>query len=372
MGTYMSQVASFFQTMMASVQANNSSLTDFNIGSVLYTILYAIAVAVDMLNAAIYNVQQQAYLSSAIGSNLDLKAADYGITRKPAVAAIGPMNMIKNIAANTNIDIPAGSLITTVPQPGQTTVQWETTADATFLSGSTSAVVQVQCTTPGSIGNIPAGTQLLIASAVPGIDGVTITTALTNGIDQESDASLRQRALNSFKGLAIGTYPWYQQQALSVSGVASASVVNSYSGQSNSVGVYITGPNNTLPTSTLISQVQTLLNNSAPMIDQPTVVSPAQLTVNVAVTVTYSAGNSQSAVQTAVQTAIDTYINGLGLAAQKTVGWVYPSQMVTTALAQTGVVDAGGVTLNGGTAAVVVSASQLPLPGTVTVTANAA
>lgn len=346
--------------MVSYIQANSTTITDFATGSVTNVILNSIAVAADMLNAAIFNVQKQAYLSTATGTFLDLKAADYNVIRKSAVAATGPFNFVKNTAANTNIDIPAGSLASIIPSPNSPVIQYETLADATLAIGSTSVAVQVQCTTPGVIGNIPAGTQLVLASAVPGIDGVTITADLTNGIDSESDDDLRARAKDSFKGLPIGTRGWYQSQALSVAGVASVSVVGQYSGQPNGVGIYITGPNNTIPSSMLITEVQDLFNSYELMIDEPTVLAPAALAVSGTITIKVLPGNDETAVSNAVASAVAAFNSGLGLGAAATDGWIYISDWITTAKQQTGVADAYNVTINGGTAAVAVATSQLP------------
>ncbi len=360
MGAYVSQALAFFQQMIAYIQANNTVMTDFATGSVLNTLLNAISVAVDAVNASIFNVQQQAYMSTATGPNLDLKGADYNVPRNEAVAATGSFNFVKNTAAVTNIDAPAGALVSTLPTGSAPGIQFETLADATLTAGSTSVAVQVQCTTPGTIGNIAAGTQLVLASAVPGIDGVTITTPLTNGIDTETDTAYRIRVKGSFKGLPIGTKGWYQEQALSMPGVTSVSVVSQYSGLPNGVGIYITGPSNTIPASTLITSVQTLLNGLVPMIDEPTVLAPATLTITGTITVKVLSGNDPAAVTDAVASAIAAYNNNLGMGASVTDGWIYPSQWINVATVQTGVADANSVTINGGTAAVAVLSSQLP------------
>jgi len=360
MGTYISQALVYFQMMVSFIRANSTTLTDFATGSVLNIILNAVAVAADTLNAAIFNVQKQAYLSTATGSFLDLKAADYNVTRKSAIASAGPFNFVKNTAATLDIPIPAGSLASTLPTSNAPGIQYETLADAILTAGSTTVSIQVQCTTPGVVGNIPAGTQLALASAMPGIDSVTITAALSNGLDAESDDALRLRAQESFKGLPIGTKGWYQTQALSVAGVVSVSVVGQYSGQQNAVGVYITGPNNTIPDSALISEVQALLDNGIPMIDEPTVLAPVALAISGTITIKMLPGSNQTAVVAAVSAAIAAYNSSLGLGATSTDGWVYTSQWITTAMAQPGVADANSVTINGASNPVAVAISQLP------------
>jgi uncharacterized phage protein gp47/JayE len=359
--------------MVSAIQtgltAIGKKLNDYSSSSVIGVILAAIASVIDELNTAISTAQTAAYLSTATGTDLDNKAADYGIYRKQATAAQWTFVATKQTAAVQQYTIPAGALVTIIPSAGQAPITFTVNSLVYFPVGGTSINIPVTCTTAGSIGNIAPGTALLWGSSVPGVDGVQFVDATggTDGIDTETDDQLRARALNAFKGLAIGTDAWYIQQALTIEGVTSASVVPGYI-SANGIAVYIAGVGNTLPTTAQISALQTLLNSTRPQIDKPTVLSPTVLTVNVALNITVIAGNDQTTAQTNVQNADAAAINALGLGAQKNNGYIYPSQMVTTALAQAGIADAGSVTLNSGTTSLAVSASQLPQAGTVVAT----
>jgi uncharacterized phage protein gp47/JayE len=356
-------------TIQTGLQSIGKKITDFTSSSIIGNILAAIASVADELNTAISTARQQASLKTATGEDLDNKAADFGITRKQATYAKWTFVATKQTNATQQYTIPAGSLITTQPAPGQDPITFTVDTTTPFTIGVNQVNIPVTCQQAGSIGNITPGVQLLWGSAVPGIDGVQFVDASTGtkGIDTETDDQLRARALASFAGLSIGTASWYQSQALTVPGVASASVVNGYTSV-NGVGVYITGPNNTLPTQSILAQVQSVLDNSRPQIDKPFALSPNPLTINVGISITLLSGYDPTAESNNVKTAISNYINGLGLGAQSTNGKIYPSQMITAALSQLGVADAGSVTLNGGTSPISVDLSQLPTAGTVTVT----
>lgn len=365
--------SSVLATMVSAIQtglaAIGKKLNDYSSSSVIGVILAAIASAIDELNTAISTAQTAAYLSTATGTDLDNKAADYGIYRKQATAAQRTFVATKQTPAVQQYTIPAGALITTIPSAGQSPVTFTVNSLVYFPVGGTSVNIPVTCTSTGTVGNIATGTQLLWGSAVPGVDGVQFTDASTGteGINQETDDELRARALAAFKGLAIGTDAWYIQQALSIEGVTSASVVPGYISP-NGVAIYIAGEGNTLPTTAQITALQTLLNNTRPQLDKPYVLSPTILTINAALNITVIAGNDQTTAQTNVENADAAAINALGLGAQKNNGYIYPSQMVTAALAQTGIADAGSVTLNSGTSPIAVSASQLPQAGTIVAT----
>jgi len=361
------------QTMVTSIQtglaAVGKKINDYTSSSVVGNVLAATASTADELGTSISTAQQQAYLSTATGTDLDNKAADYGIYRKQATPAQWTFVATKQSAAGQQYTIPAGALVTTIPSAGQSPVTFTVDSLVYFPVGGTSINISVTCTTAGSVGDIAPGTALLWGSSVPGVDGVQFVSATTGtaGVDQETDDQLRARALNAFKGLAIGTDTWYIQQALSITGITSASVVPGYIAPQG-IAIYIAAEGNTLPTTDQITQVQALIDAARIQIDKPTVLAPSVLTVNVGITITVIAGNTPATVQANTQTALATLINNIGLGAQATSGKIYPSQMITAALGLTGIADAGTVTLNSGSAPISVSASQLPQVGTITVT----
>jgi len=196
MGAYNSQQATF-QAFLVSYLQNPTNwqngvprITDFSPGSVAYTWCAAVAALADMLAYAQWQTNQQALISTATGSGLDAKAADFGITRKQAVAASGIFTFGKNTPAISATDIPAGTLISTFPDANGNVVTFATNADASLPAGQTSVQVLATAQMAGSSGNLAANTPLVLSSAVPGIDTVTLTTDVANGADQE-DVSRR-------------------------------------------------------------------------------------------------------------------------------------------------------------------------------------
>lgn len=363
-GPYQSQFSSFQQTEQQTIQQQTPSgamAPTFEEGSVGDLLTSAHAQVADMLGQQIYTAQQAAYVTTATGAYLDAKAADYGIQRKPAVAASSTsFSFNKNQAATQNIVIPAGSSILTPPGVIVPQVEFTTTAAVTLATGQASVPAGAVCLTAGSIGNLTAGTQLVLGSAIPGIDGVTLTANITNGIDQESDSALRTRVLNALQGESVGTAAWYIAQATSIDGVSSAAVVGGYNGQLNGVGVYCVGPGNAKVSSSTLTQVQTLLNGVKPMTDSPTALQPTFLGPTISLTATLATGVDSAAATSAIQTAVAAYVNAMGIGAPATSGNLYPSDIVTTAKAVAGVVDIGNVQINGSGSALAISASEVP------------
>jgi len=98
------------------------------------------------------------------------------------------------LAQGGNRAVPAGTLIQTPQGNAITAVQFATVFAATIPDGETStAGVQVQCRTPGVVGNVSSGTLTIFLS--PPFTGAVFTnpTAFSNGVSTESDQALRER-----------------------------------------------------------------------------------------------------------------------------------------------------------------------------------
>lgn len=337
------------------------------------------AAVADLLGQNIYNVQQAAYASTATGSDLDNKAADYNVTRKLGVAASSQnFQLARNTAATQNVPVPAGTIITTIPTPTIAAVTFTTNSTVILPAGSTSITVSATCTEAGIAGNLQAGTQLLLASSTPGIDSVSLTADITNGIDQETDDALRTRVLNAISGVAFGSDAWYIQQVTAVTGVDSAYATTN-SSQPNVIYIYVAGPNNTVPDQTTIQNVQSIFTKPGgkPQIDSPTVLAPTPLTIDISVTATAMPGADTTSVETSVESAISALLQKIPIAGQgyTTIngqqyqfnGNLYPSQIGSQITAQADVIDYSNLTINGVAGPLAITSDQLPQAGTVTV-----
>lgn len=367
MASYTSQFNTLRNYIIGYLQNTSSwsdgipKLTDFNEGSVIYTICSAVAVAADALGMSIYMCRLAAYLSTAIGEDLDNKCADYGITRKAASSAEGSFIFTKNAASSSDITIPSASKISTLPTGSSDIVSYTVDEDTVLPAGSTSISVACTCTETGSAGNLAANTALLLSSAIAGIDGVEIDTAITNGSDEETDDSLRERGLAAFQSLAHGTAAYYESVVLAISGISSASVKAQNRGP-GTLDIFITGADNSIPSDSIVEEAQTEIDAVKVLTDDVKVLTPTLLTVNISITIYAESGYTLSNLETSVQTAIETYINGLGLGGGS-VGYVYASQIVAAAIGVTGVANASTTFTD-----MEVSSSEIPSAGTITVT----
>lgn len=99
--------------------------------------------------------------------------------------------------------------------------------------------VPAQALEAGSSGNVVAGAVCVMTACPVGITACTNPQAFSGGSDPEEDESLRQRILESYQRLPNGANAsYYQQVAMSHTGVAAATVVGRARGI-GTVDVYI-------------------------------------------------------------------------------------------------------------------------------------
>lgn len=147
---------------------------------------------------------------------LDRICSGVGISREPAMQASDGTVAVSGAAG---IPIASGTQLAATINSTQIIVQ--TTQTATIPAGSTSINIPVSAVTAGSIGNLAAGTQVNLLTAVAGINGVaTISTALSGGEDAETDGSLQIRLGERLAVTPQGGAPAdFVDWAMSVSGV---------------------------------------------------------------------------------------------------------------------------------------------------------
>jgi uncharacterized phage protein gp47/JayE len=221
------------------------------------------------------------FLSTAQGGYLDLRAYDYAIFRKQAIASAGAVTVTGSVDAA----LPAGTILQT--QDGTLSV---VTAAAGNTGSSGSVNVAVNALTGGSAGNLPTGTIMGLVSAVPGINGqaTVASPGLTGGVDQESDTLLRARVLARTQSTPQGGdrqdfFNW----TLGVSGVTRAWVYpNLYGAGSVAVApVYDSrAPGSILPTGADLTNVVAALNASGPCIGEFSAFALAEDSIAVTIT----------------------------------------------------------------------------------------
>lgn len=316
-------------------------------------------------------VQQSAFIQTAVGQSLDYLAVIGGLTRYPASAAVrlGIFNTAVPIGARFSTMNGADSINFAVTAATDTANQYQLTAE-----------------TPGSIGNEYTG-PILPITTVPGLTSAQIIDILVPGDDQETDDALRARLITALNERPFGgNIASYREAVMAMDGVGGVQIYPTWNG-GGTVKLSVMGADFLPASEELVENVQNAVDpppnqglglGLAPIGAQVTVTAPTALTVNVSATLTLQAGYQIGQVQQAVEQALEAYLLSVRQSWDKNVSAsgvayaadVYLARVTAAIVGVAGVVNATNVQLNGGTADLALTETgqtqQTPVLGTVT------
>lgn len=201
-------------------QGTNPRASDFTPGSVLRTLMEAVAVPIEELFYRLYvTLPQRFFVDLAVSDDdVDALAKDRtfdNVRRKQATKASG-------VARFT---APAGTLI-----PGGTTIvgqdngsRYTVDADSVVASGASYVDAAVTATTEGAAGNLSPGRPMSLQGGISGVTKVEAgPTGIGGGSDRESNGALKARIKGYFATTITGTPKAIVQEAMNVAGVKRA------------------------------------------------------------------------------------------------------------------------------------------------------
>ena len=229
----------------------------------------------------------------------------------------------------------------------------------------------------GSVDNVQAAQISQFGSAIPGIDLVTNGAAITNGLDQETDAALKVRFVQFLASLSKATVGAYLfaansvQQGLDLLPLENTNV--SLVAQ-NGINTMIVDDGTGSPSSTLLNSVLTALNNVRAFGIQVADIGPTVIATTITLTIirVLNPTETQSVTQSTVQTAIVNYVNAIQLSANSQ--YLYLNNIVEVAKDADPNVLAianGSVLINGVAADLLIGTGGLPRTTLASVTVNA-
>lgn len=287
------------------------------------------------------------------GEYIDKKCADYGITRKAGTKAAVTLT----ITGTTGSTVPKGTVFLTAEN-----LRFVTDAAATLADGS--AQVVATAADVGSAYNVGAGAVIRQLSSISGVTAVTNANPAQGGSDPETDAALLVRLYERLQSPATsGNADHYKQWALSVGGVGAAKVLPLADGP-GTVKVLIASAGMGPVDSAIVQACADYIETVRPIGAAVTVETVAGLDINVSATVTIDSSTTAATVQAAFTAALEKYLQSISF-----VQYTVPYSRIGFLLAGIdGVLDYAGLTVNGGTANVVVAENQVPMAGAVSIT----
>lgn len=342
------------QSMAAAVESSATQLLDLSVGSTLRSVLEANASIGLWMQWLTLQVLQTTRASSSNGTDLDSWMADLTLTRLPAVAATGIVTFSRFTPTVAAL-LPAGTLVRTADgnqtfAVGVDTTQssWSPTSNGYVIAAGTPSLdVAVIAQTPGSSGNVQAGSITLLASALPGIDSVSNSGAFQNGVDAEPDDFFRARFQHFIASrsratpLAVGYAINAIQQGLSYTIQENLDP----NGQQRMGSFVVTVDDGSgSPSTSLISSTQAAIDAIRPVGSVFSVQPPTPLAADISLAITITPGTAKAPVQAVVGNAVSSYINSLPIGAS----------LPLTRLAQiaysahSAITNVGQITVNGG------------------------
>jgi uncharacterized phage protein gp47/JayE len=291
-------------------------------------------------------MMEAAFAGTSWGDYLTMRAAEFGVIRKEATAAV--VNL--QITGTAGASIIKDSLFATAED-----LRFYTLSDATVGIDGT-VMVKAQCGTAGIVGNIAAGAIIKIPYSIPGITAVKNDAAATDGYDQETDTDLLARYLLKVRTPATsGNIYHYQQWALSVAGVGQVKILPLWNGN-GTVKVIIVDSNNATASDTLIKAVADYIETVRPIGATVTVTSPAPLAINIAANIT-GTGDAEK-----VKVAANAYFKSDGFSLTKV-----SIARIGKILLDSGITDYAydSLKINGSNQDIILTDDQLPTCGTV-------
>ena len=316
--------------------------------------LYALAAELQSLLMQADWVLDQSFPQTAQGTYLDYHAETRGITRAAAEKAAGTLRFAAADKVTAACPIEKGTVCMTAEG-----VRFETTEDAAIAVGNQWVDVPAQAVEAGAGGNVIAGTVTLLSAMPVGVVQCTNPTAFSGGCDAESDETLRGRVLASYQRLPNGANAaYYEQEAMRYPGVAAAKAV----GRARGIGTVnvVIATHAGVPDAALLAAVETDLQKKREIAVDVEVKAPTEKTVNMSAELTAEQGWTMQEITDAATAALQAYFTGERLCEA-----VYTAKLANILYGVEGVKNCHLLTPS---ADVSVSATELPVLGTVTIT----
>ena len=170
-----------FERILERMLARLPDDIDKRQGSVVYDLLAPAAAELAQAYIEMDNVLNLGFADTTYGEYLDRRAAEQGLTRKPAVKATGRLTF----SGPDGTVIPVGTRVST---EGETPIYFVTTTEGTITGGT--VTVDAEAEVGGESGNVDAGKITVVLGDLSGVVTVTNAEPFRGGITEEIDDEL--------------------------------------------------------------------------------------------------------------------------------------------------------------------------------------
>ena len=276
-------------------------------GDPIRVLLYAAALDLFQTEEYVDRAGKQDLLKYSYGEFLDNLAANRGVTRKAASAAVTTIRFTASEVKDYALSIPEATRVTNGDG-----IYFKTTEYAEIAAGAEYVDVEVVCTETGVRGNdLLAGQINVLVDPLPYIETVANITTSDGGAAEESDESLAERVYLAPSSYSVaGPSDAYAFWARTYN--AGIGSVKPTTPEPGAVDLYILMADGTLPEDEMIEGLQEFIQSEEirPMTDLVTVKRPGVVDYSIALTYYIRASDKARAVtiQQEVQEAVDAYV----------------------------------------------------------------
>ncbi len=205
MGQFKPKNRDFILQRMENRVIARSELTDLNDGSDVKQVLAAASREDDDAFFQMINLQDLFDIFKSKGRDLDERAKEFNprlVTRNLARKASSEV-VFSRTGTSGAVTIAIGSQVVVPASGSQAEIVYATTEEGTIADTfQDSNNVDIVALRTGIGSNVDPTTIIGFVAKPSGVDTVTNPSAITNGLDKESDDSFRQRIINQIAGLA--------------------------------------------------------------------------------------------------------------------------------------------------------------------------
>lgn len=385
----------FVNDQVNAMQAVASRILNFSDGSIFRAFVESNAGNSIWLESIVAYLLSVTRLQTSFGNDVDTFVGQFQLTRNPATPAFGLVTFSRSVTDQAAI-IPAGDFDTSISQgalvySGANQVTYSVYIDTTNPNYNpdlvayiipisvASANIPVVALMPGSIGNALANQITTISSAISYVDRVTNPSDFTNGQDQESDAALKVRFVLYLNSLSKATEQALQAAILSIAGVKRYLLVeNQNLDTSTHYGFFyaVVDDGTGHASSELQGNVQAILYATRGLTIAFSVYPPTPVTIDYIVHVFTDGSVPDATVQAAVVSALETYLS------TRTFNDLYAWSDIPRIIYDVNnkfvnpqslspILNVKNWTQNGATDDIILTGTQIGVPGTITVVMNA-
>jgi len=322
-------------------------------GTFVYDALSPAAIELAVAYTQLDRVLAMGFAQTSAGENLDMRAEEHGVIRKPAVAATGEVRLMGEagtvVPKETVLSTRSGTLFRTVEQA--------------VVPSAGEVKVAVRAVEAGSAGNVPAGLITELPQGLSGITAVVQDKATDGGYDGETDEALLERLLARVRQPATsGNANHYMQWALEVPGIGGAKVFPLWNGP-GTVKVVLLDEHKTAPDAAVVDAVTSHIEELRPVGAAVTVVAATEVPIHVSVDVTLAGGAVLDTVKQLIEDGLREYLKSLAFA-DPMVRYTRISNVISDIPS---VVDYADLKVNGGVSNVQIQSGEVAVLGTVSV-----